>query len=54
VLKGAGDMLDRGCIDIIEIEAGMNPRNQRHIPLETPKKYLESRGYFLFASIAGA
>jgi len=27
VLKGAGDMLDRGYIDIIEIEAGMNPRN---------------------------
>lgn len=48
VLKGAGDMLDRKRIDLIEVEAGMNPRNQRHVSFEELKRYLEDRGYLLF------
>ncbi len=48
VLKGAEHLLSAQKIDIVQVEAGMNPSNDRHVPLETLKAFLESRRYFLF------
>ena len=48
VLRGAEGMLAGQRIDLVEVEAGMNPGNKRHVPFEDLKKYLESRRYFLF------
>lgn len=48
VLEGAQELLERQCIDLVQVEAGMNRRNRRHVPLERLKDFLESRGYFLF------
>ena len=48
VLMGAVDMLDKKRIDLIEVEAGMNPRNPKHVPIEKFKAFLEARGYSLF------
>lgn len=48
VLKGADNMLGEQQIDFVQVEAGMNPGNKRHVPFETLKDYLESRDYFLF------
>ncbi len=48
VLKGAVTMLTEQKIDLVEVEAGMNPGNNRHVPFEALKEYLESHGYFLF------
>jgi FkbM family methyltransferase len=48
VLKGSDKMLEDQQIDLVEVEAGMNPRNRTHVPLEQIKRYLEQRGYFLF------
>jgi hypothetical protein len=32
----------------VEVEAGMNASNKRHVPFETLKDYLELRSYLLF------
>jgi FkbM family methyltransferase len=48
VLKGAKRMLAEQKIDFVEVEAGMNPSNDRHVPCEKLKGFLESHGYFLF------
>jgi FkbM family methyltransferase len=48
VLKGAEAMLDQQTIDMVEVEAGMNCGNERHVPFEILKQYLESKKYFLF------
>jgi FkbM family methyltransferase len=48
VLLGAKDMLQGQFIDVVEVEAGMNPRNQRHVRFEILKSFLESNSYFLF------
>jgi FkbM family methyltransferase len=48
VLKGAAGLLAGQAVDIIKVEAGMNTRNERHVPLEHFKSYLEPLGYFLF------
>jgi FkbM family methyltransferase len=48
VLKGGAGLLARQAVDIIQVEAGMNPRNERHVPMEHFKQYLEPLGYFLF------
>ena len=48
VLKGAERMLSAHRIDFVEVEAGMNPRNTWHVPLEVLKSHLEARGYLLF------
>lgn len=48
VLKGAERMLREKRIAAIQVEAGMNPHNDRHVPLEAFKTFLEERGYFLF------
>lgn len=48
VLRGASNLLATESIDVIEVEAGMNPENALHVPFETLKSYLERRGYRLF------
>jgi hypothetical protein len=48
VLKGAERMLNEQRIDIVKVEAGMNPTNHLHVPFEVLKNYLESKHYFLF------
>jgi len=48
VLKGAENMLSAHRIDLVEVEAGMNCRNKRHVPFEILKEFLESKKYFLF------
>jgi len=48
VLKGAQGLLSEQRIDIVEVEAGMNPENTRHVPFAELTKYLEQRNYFLF------
>jgi FkbM family methyltransferase len=48
VLKGAVNMLTEQRIDLVEVEAGMNPSNNRHVPFEALKDFLESHRYFLF------
>jgi FkbM family methyltransferase len=48
VLKGAQGLLNEQRIDIVEVEAGMNPENTRHVPFEVLTQYLEQRNYFLF------
>ena len=41
VLKGSKTMLEAQNIDLIEVEAGMNPRNKHHVPFEKLKSLLE-------------
>lgn len=48
VLKGASAMLAAGRIAAVQVEAGMNPENQFHIPFETLKAFLEKNGYRLY------
>ena len=36
-----------GAVTFIQVEAGMNPHNVKHVPLGFPKKHLEERGYAL-------
>lgn len=48
VLRGAETMLAAQRIDLVEVEAGMNPRNTHHVRLEALKEHLEQRAYFLF------
>jgi FkbM family methyltransferase len=48
VLRGGENMLNEHRVDFVELEAGMNASNKRHVPFETLKDYLESKGYLLF------
>jgi FkbM family methyltransferase len=48
VLRGSEKMLSKQTIDLVEVEAGMNCRNERHVPFEVLKQYLESKKYYLF------
>lgn len=48
VLKGAEGMLTRQAIDLVQVEAGWHPGNQRHVPVEAVKAHLEARNYRLF------
>ena len=48
VLKGAQLMLNQSRIELIELEAGMNYKNSRHVPLEDLKRFLEASGYLIF------
>lgn len=48
VLEGAAKMLSEQRINLIQVEAGMNPANRRHVPLELLKAFLESHKYFIF------
>ncbi len=48
VLKGAKGLLSANSIDIVEVEAGMNPGNKHHVPFESLKSLLEDHAYFIF------
>src|SRR5262249_54865627 len=48
VLKGAEQMLSSQRVHLVEVEAGMNCRNRRHVPFEALKDHLERRNYFVF------
>lgn len=48
VCIGFAGMLKAQTIDLLQVEAGMNSRNERHVPLEAFKSYLEPLGYFIF------
>ena len=48
VLKGADNLLGNQKIDVIQVEAGMNPQNIWHVPIETLSTHLQKRSYFLF------
>ncbi|MDO8209998.1 FkbM family methyltransferase [Conexibacter sp. CPCC 206217] len=49
VLRGAAGLLAAQQIDVVGVEAGMNPENATHVPFETLKRHLEEHGYRLFA-----
>jgi FkbM family methyltransferase len=48
VLKGATSMLESNSITFIQVEAGMNPYNKLHVPLQEFVDYLAPLGYVLF------
>lgn len=47
VLQGGKRSLAAQRIDLVEVEAGMNPTNDHHVPLEQLKQLLEAVGYLL-------
>lgn len=49
VLHGAAGLFDAQRVDLVEVEAGMNPLNRRHVPFEALKAWLEAHRYFVFA-----
>jgi FkbM family methyltransferase len=48
VLKGADNMFSNKHVDIVEVEAGMNPHNHHHVAFEILKEFLEGHGYLIF------
>ncbi|HEY1143067.1 MAG TPA: FkbM family methyltransferase, partial [Sphingomicrobium sp.] len=48
VLKGADRTLREGKVRFVQVEAGMNPGNDWHVPMESMKSFLEERGFYLF------
>ncbi|WP_041731085.1 FkbM family methyltransferase [Conexibacter woesei] len=48
VLRGAEELLAQQRVDVVEVEAGMNPENSTHVPFETLKRHLERHDYRLF------
>lgn len=48
VLRGAEAMLARAAIDVVQVEAGMNPDNDRHVPFTAFVDWLAARDYLLF------
>lgn len=48
VLKGSTTMLSEQRIDFIQLETGMNPYNNYHVPFESIKSFLEDYKYFIF------
>ena len=48
VLRGSENLLNKQMINMVQVEAGMNSRNKRHVPFEKLKQYLETKNYFLF------
>lgn len=48
VLEGGSGLLSTAQIAIVEVEAGMNPDNQFHVPLSALTGFLESYHYRLF------
>jgi FkbM family methyltransferase len=49
VLKGAVEMLDRNAIDVIQVEAGMSPRHDWHVPFEDIKAFLDAHKQNVFS-----
>ncbi len=48
VLKGASKSLQAGRIKFLQVEAGMNPLNDRHVPLEAFMEFLKPYGFMPF------
>lgn len=48
VLRGGEQMLASRRVAAIQVEAGMNRANRKHVPLEHFRNYLEDKGYVLF------
>lgn len=48
VLRGGERMLREQRVDVVEVEAGMNPDNARQVSFEALKLHLEQTGYLLF------
>jgi len=48
VLKGAGSMLRNQNINIVQVEAGMNPKNNKFVTCGKFSSYFEGMGYYLF------
>lgn len=48
VLQGAESLLRSGRIGFVQVEAGMNPHNSKHVPFVPLKEHLEERGYTIF------
>ncbi len=48
VLRGSEGMLSRHRIDVVEVEAGMNSKNRRHVSFDAFMKFFEPKDYFLF------
>jgi FkbM family methyltransferase len=48
VLRGAANFLKAQNVSFVQVEAGMNSHNSRHVPFEAFKVFLESKGYYLF------
>jgi len=48
VLKGAVHALAAERIDFVQVEAGMNPHNDRHVPFEDFHAFLKTYGYQCF------
>jgi FkbM family methyltransferase len=48
VLKGFHRMIGGQHIDLIQVEASMNPFNKRHVDFATFRGYLETCNYYLF------
>lgn len=49
VLRGSSKMLSENRIDLIQLEAGMSPLHDWHVPFETLKASLEDFNYHLFS-----
>ncbi len=48
VLRGFQAMLAAQTVDLLEVEAGLNPGNTRHVAFEALKAHLERLNYYLF------
>lgn len=48
VCRGFREMLEAGKVDLIQVEAGLNPKNTLHVPFQDFKDYLEPLGYYIF------
>jgi FkbM family methyltransferase len=47
VLKGGLRLLEAQRVNLVQVEAGMNPDNHKHVPLQEFQSFLEPRGYQL-------
>ena len=48
VLRGTEQMLNSRRVGFVQVEAGMNPLNRKHVPLAEFVAYLEPKGYLPF------
>ncbi len=48
IIRGAERMLRQARVSVIEVEVGVAPENQLHVPLHELKLHLEQREYLIF------
>ena len=48
VCQGFAGMFKAQAVDVVQVEAGLNPQNARHIPLDAFREFLDPLGYTLF------